>query len=108
MADWNTSSSRGKTSVQRFLDDPRKVTVAVAAMGCFLLAIWALSFLDGKEEPEAAAVAFSLPDPVQALPRPESGFSLAKAPADKVEAAEVDALMDRLGAMLWRLTHPRR
>lgn len=92
MADWNTSSSRGKSSVQRFLDDPRKVTVAVAAMGCFLLAIWALSFLDGKEEPEAAAVAFSLPDPAQALPRPESGFSLAKAPADKVEAAEVDAL----------------
>ncbi|TPW19564.1 MAG: hypothetical protein FD126_2562, partial [Elusimicrobia bacterium] len=81
MADWNTSSSRGKTAVQRFLDDPKKVTVAVVAMGCLLLGIWALSFLERKEEPDATAVAFSLPDPAQALPRPESGFSLAKAAA---------------------------
>ncbi len=35
-------------------------------------------------------------------------IAAAKRALDAKRTAEVDALMDRLGAMLWRLTHPRR
>lgn len=94
MGDWNTSSSRGKNPLQRLLDDPKKLTVALVGGGVLLIGVWAMSFLDGKEEPETATVAFTLPDPVQALSAPNSGFSLAKARsgAGKASDAEADAL----------------
>ena len=94
MADWNTSRSQGKSAFQRIMDDPKKVIVAVAVMACVLISVWAISFLEKGDGPDAPAVTFSLPDPTEALSPPKSGFALAKAaaPADKVEAAEADAL----------------
>jgi hypothetical protein len=95
MADWNTSSSRDKNALLKLLDDPKKVTAAVVGLGVLLVGVWALSFLDKKEEPDASAVAFSLPDPAKALSAPESGISLAKARGPSGDApapAEADAL----------------
>lgn len=92
MGDWNTSSSRDKNYFQRLMDDPKKLTAALVGLGVLLVGVWAMSFLDRKEEPETAAVAFTLPDPAQALSAPNSGISLSKARADKPSDAEADAL----------------
>lgn len=77
------------------MEDPKKLTAAVVALGALLIGVWALSFLDRKDDPEQGRVAFSLPDPQKALPPTGSGLLVAKAAApqaSKPADRESDAL----------------
>ena len=91
MADWNTSST-SRSGFERFLSDPKKLSISLVGVGAVLLTLWALAFRQAPPEPEAAAVAFAPPDPSRALPPVGSGMLPARsAPAPKADP-EADAL----------------